>query len=296
MSGTINITRTKSMHPSSLLKLICAVVAVSFAFTARAAEPSVKPIRALYIAGGCCHDYSHQKDIIKAGLEARANISVDVIYSDDTSTHPPLPIYSNPDYAKGYDIVIHHECSADISAQAVVEGVLAPHRNGIPGVNLHCAVHSYRIGNPGQPAEPGTAHALWFEYLGLQSSGHGPQEPIEVTYTDKDHPITKTLSDWTTGKEEHYNNVKLFGKAHPLAHGKQTIKNRDGSEKTNDFVDVWTNEYHGVRVFNTTLIHNSVGVADERYLDLVTRGVLWACDKLNDRYLKPYQSGKTAPN
>jgi type 1 glutamine amidotransferase len=139
--------------------------------------------------------------------------------------------------------------------------------------------------------ELGTPHGLWFEYLGLQSSGHGPQEPIAISYTDKESPISKGLSDWTTIKEEHYNNIKIFETAHPLAHGKQTIKVKkketDGTEtvteKENDFVIAWTNIYlDKTRVFSTTIGHNNETVADDKYLDLVTNGVLWACDKLGD--------------
>ena len=49
----------------------------------------------------------------------------------------------------------------------------------------------------------------------------------------------------------------------------------------------WTNTYNGkTRVFGTTLGHNTATVADPRYLDLVTRGLLWAVDKLDDRYLR----------
>ena len=45
----------------------------------------------------------------------------------------------------------------------------------------------------------------------------------------------------------------------------------------------WTNTYMGkTRVFSTTIGHNNETVADDRYLDFVTRGALWACDKLND--------------
>ena len=34
-----------------------------------AAKPAtVKPLRALLVIGGCCHDYAAQKDILKAGL------------------------------------------------------------------------------------------------------------------------------------------------------------------------------------------------------------------------------------
>jgi type 1 glutamine amidotransferase len=53
-------------------------------------------------------------------------------------------------------------------------------------------------------------------------------------------------------------------------------------------VVVWTNRYaQNTRVFATTLGHNNDTVGDARYLDLVTRGLLWSCDKLNPTYLKP---------
>lgn len=243
-----------------------------------------KPLRLLLITGGCCHDYTNQKDVLKKGLEARANVVVDQIHSADTSTKPRLAIYGTPDYAAGYDLVIHDECAADISEQAVVEGILKPHRDGIPGVNLHCAVHSYRIGNPNDPVVPGTPHGLWFEYLGLQSSGHGPQLPIAIHFTDRNSPLVKDLGDWTTINEELYNNVRVFASARPIAHGQQVTKQKDGTPNTNDCVVAWTNEYgpKKTRVFSTTIGHNTQTVADPRYLDLVTRGVLWATGQLNE--------------
>ncbi|MFO1488566.1 MAG: ThuA domain-containing protein [Verrucomicrobiota bacterium] len=245
-----------------------------------------KPLRVLLITGGCCHDYANQKNILKAGLEARANVLVDQVYAEipkgASATKPPLPIYGNPDYAKGYDVVIHDECAADINDPAVIKGVLAPHWKGLPGVNLHCAVHSYRIGNPAERAEADSERALWFDYLGIQSSGHGPQQPITVEYLDTNHPTTQSFTNWTTINEELYNNVKVFPTATPLARGRQTVKNKDGTTKENESIVIWLNDYHGTRVFNTTLGHNNATVDDPRYLDLVTRGVLWACGKLDD--------------
>jgi len=240
------------------------------------------PIRVLLITGGCCHDYAHQKDILKKGITERANVVIEQIHTDDTSTHPPLAILGNPDYAKDFDLVIHDECAADVSDPAKVEGVLKPHRDGIPGVNLHCAMHSYRVGNPNDPVTPGTPHGLWFEYLGLQSSGHGPQEPISISFTDKKNPLTLGMSDWTTIKEEHYNNVHVFDTAQPIAHGTQVIDPKASSPHTNDFVVVWVNQYgpKKTRVFSTTIGHNNATVEDPRYLDLVTRGVLWATGHL----------------
>jgi hypothetical protein len=261
------------MSAKTILVLTAGLAVVLVARSTSAAE-GPKPLKALLIAGGCCHDYATQKDILKKGIEALANVKVDLIFVSDGSTQPKLPIYGNPDYAKGYDVVIHDECAADVNNPAVVEGVLKPHRDGIPGVNLHCAMHCYRIGNPNDPVTPGTPHGFWFEYLGLQSSGHGAQLPIAISFTDFGSAITRGLTDWTTINEELYNNIKVLEGAHPLARGEQ------GKGAS---VVVWTNLYRGkTRVFSTTIGHNNQTVEDPRYLDLVTRGVLWACGKLGD--------------
>jgi len=248
------------------------------------AAPAPAPIRVLLVTGGCCHDYARQKDILKQGLEKHANITVEQAHSADSSTRPPLPILHHPDYAKGFDVIVHDECGADISDEATVRDVLQPHLDGVPGVNLHCAMHSYRFGDPNQPAKAGTPHGLWFEYLGLQSSGHGPQEPIAIHFVDPQPPLTKGLTDWTTIPEEHYNNVQVFDTSQALARGTQIIKSRSGNQRTNDFVVAWVNQYgpKKTRVFSTTIGHNNETVSDPRYLDLVTRGVLWAAGHLKE--------------
>lgn len=72
-----------------------------------------------------------------------------------------------------------------------------------------------------------------------------------------------------------------------MARGKQTVKDKKGKESTADDIVAWTNEYNGkTRVFATTIGHNNATVADPRYLDLVTRGLLWSIDKLDDAHLK----------
>jgi hypothetical protein len=275
-------------------RLLSALLALATAVATQAplaAADAPQPLKILLITGGCCHDYAKQKDILKAGIEARANVVVDFAHSDDKSTKPPIAIYGNAEYAKGYDLVIHDECSAGINDQAVIDAVLKPHRDGLPGVNLHCAMHSYRIGNPSQPADPKTPHGQWFDFLGLQSSGHGPQEPIDLDFTTEEAAITKTLSNWTTIKEELYNNIQIYPGAKTVANGRQVVKKKtkqpDGteavSEKDEKCVVAWTNLYNGkTRVFSTTIGHNNATVEDARYLDLVTNGVLWATDKLGE--------------
>ena len=220
-----------------------------------------KPLKALLITGGCCHDYNRQKNILKQGIESRAMVEVTHVHSTDSSTKARFAIYDHPDWAKGFDIVLHDECSADVIEQPYVDNILNAHRNGLPAVNLHCAMHSYRV--PGKDD--------WFQFVGIQSASHGPQKPIDLTFVDRDHPVTKPLENWTTINEELYNNVKLFPTAHPLARGRQDL-----GKRVDDFVVVWTNQYGQGRVFSTTLGHNNETVADPRYLDMVTRGLLWA--------------------
>jgi pimeloyl-ACP methyl ester carboxylesterase/type 1 glutamine amidotransferase len=250
-----------------------AFVLTFFTLSLLAAE-APKPLRALLIAGGCCHDYGKQKDVLKEGLEARAHVQVDIVYSPDTTTRARFDIYEKPDWAKGYDVIIHDDCTSDVKDQAYVQNILNAHKT-VPAVNLHCAMHAYRVGTDD-----------WFKFVGIQSTGHGPQEPIAIQFLDTEHPITKGLTNWTTIREELYNNVKQFDTAKPLARGKQIVKQRDGSTREVDYVVAWVNDYGGTRVFSTTLGHNTATVADDRYLELVTRGLLWAANKEGARYRK----------
>jgi hypothetical protein len=253
-----------------------------------AGAAAAKPLKVLLVTGGCCHDYVKQKDLLQAGLEARAHLVIEHLHSPDKSTKPPLAHLTNPNYAAGYDLVIHDECAAGIDDPALVRNVLHPHLQGTPGVALHCAMHSFRVVKDfARPQAPGSEGGLWFDFLGLQSSRHGPQEPIRITFTDTKHPVTRGLAGWTTMKEELYNNVQppsVYPAHRALATGWQkTTNKKSGATEESEAVVVWTNEYgpKKARVFCTTLGHNNDTVADARYLDLLARGLLWAAGKLD---------------
>ena len=230
---------------------------------ASAAEAG-KPIHALLVIGGCCHDYEHQKKVLTEGISARAKVDWTVVHEGDGSTSHRMSIYEKPDWAKGYDVVVHDECFSHVKDKDFVENILRPHRAGLPAVNLHCAMHCYRVSFEN--------FKDWFEFTGLDTRGHGAQLPIAISFTQPAHAITKGMMDWTTIKEELYNNIKVWDTATPLAYGAQ------GDTK---YMVVWVNDYHGTRVFSTTLGHNTETVGDSRYLDLVTRGLLWSVKKLN---------------
>lgn len=254
---------------SSFSKLFLLSISFLAAFYQSIAAESQKPLRALLVIGGCCHDYEHQKKILSEGISARANVEWTIVHEGDGTTTHRMSIYEKPDWSKGFDVVVHDECFSDVKDKDFVENILKPHRAGLPAVNLHCAMHCYRVSFEN--------FKDWFDFTGLDSRGHGPQQPIALTFVDTSHPITKGMSNWSTIPEELYNNIKVWDTVKPLVYGEQ------GKDKN---LVAWINNYHGTRVFSTTLGHNNATVADPRYLDLVTRGLLWSLDKLDSQHLK----------
>jgi peptidoglycan/xylan/chitin deacetylase (PgdA/CDA1 family) len=251
-----------------------------------AGAQEARPIKVLIVSGGCCHNYAVQRDVLEADLKARINADVTQVFHDpkpgEKATRPALPIYGNPRYAEGYDVVLHNECAADEDDPAVLDSVLAPHRAGTPGVNLHCAMHSYRSGAWKLPVQAGAANARWFEYTGIQSSGHGPQSPVHLAAAPGGHPIAQGFAPYVTGNEELYNNLTSFGVT-PILTGTQPDA-KNPAERSQSYTVAWTHRYgpRQARVFSMTLAHNEAGIADPRYLDLLARGVLWATGHLAD--------------
>ena len=101
--------------------------------------------------------------------------------------------------------------------------------------------------------------------------------------------MVKGLPEWTTPREELYNNVRVFDGITPLISGQQPA-NPDARAADQVLTVAWTHFYGPARtrVFSTTLAHNENTMSDARYLDLVARGVLWATGHLGD-------DGKAAP-
>jgi hypothetical protein len=147
-------------------KLIAPLLTLAFAtslYLAQGADnQGPKPLRILIVAGGCCHEYDKQHLALKEGIESRLNATVDVAYNPDKTTKATFEIYKSKDWAKDFDLIIHDECSADVTDPAYVGNILNAHKAGIPAVNLHCAMHSYRWGNFKEPVTAGADNAGWY--------------------------------------------------------------------------------------------------------------------------------------
>ena len=249
----------------------------------RAAEP-VKPLHALLITGGCCHDYNRQKVIISEGVSARANVLWTLVQEGGTGTRRENikdSVYAKPEWAEGFDIVVHNECFADDADPEFIERVLAPHRGGTPAIVIHCTMHTFRA----------LKTDAFRQFLGVTSTHHGPQHPLDVNNLLPSHPIMQSFpGNWTTGNEELYAIDKIWPTTRALAQAPDKTKNAAGTwiDTAKQNTVIWINTYGKGRVFGTTLAHNNKTMSDPVYLDLLTRGLLWACDKLDDK-------GKPAP-
>ena len=238
------------------------------AFPSFAAD--TKPLKVLMITGGCCHDYENQKHILAEGISARANVEFTIVHEETEDGKKgkdhKISVYSNPDWAKGYDLILHNECFGAVVDVPFVEGIAKPHFDGVPAVVLHCSTHSYRM----------AATDEWRKMIGQKSMSHEKNRDLHVKNIKPEHPVMKGFPmEWLDKADELYKNELLYENFVPLAkaYGEDTKK---------DHNLIWVNTYGKAKVFGTTMGHNNDTMQDPVYLDLVTRGLLWACGKLTD--------------
>src|SRR5262245_50408107 len=131
MSASNRTTRSRHMSRiAELMKLntgiLAAILAASLAPTTpmQADEPASKPIKALLVLGGCCHDYKTQQELLSKGIAERARVEVAIAYDPDTTNGHLNPVYERSDWAAAYDVIIHDECSSQVKDLAVIDRIL----------------------------------------------------------------------------------------------------------------------------------------------------------------------------
>ncbi len=261
-------------------KLLCSFVLSTLVLQggtiiqAQQSKTGTAPIRALLITGGCCHDYDAQKDILMDGVSERANVVWDMVYEQFSGKEHQIGIYKHKDWAKGYDVIVHNECYGRVADDDFVNAMVKGHTDhGVGVVVLHCSIHSYREAKTDE----------YRKLIGVSSFNHGKKSPIIVTKQNRTHPVIRAVPDnWVTPEGELYNtnskahpDAKIWRSATPLAEGK--IPTTEAAQTC-----IWVNEYKGCKTFGTTIGHHNITMMDPVYLDLVTRGLLWTCGKLQD--------------
>jgi len=252
--------------------LLCCLVLSSLGSAVSADDAPAKqpPIRALLVTGGCCHDYDRQKLILTRGISARADVRWTVVHQGGTTTDTPIPLYNDPGWADGFDIVVHNECFSNVKDLAFVDRILKPHRDGTPAILIHCAMHCYRVKDD-----------RWFDFVGIRSPGHGAHYSYTVKNLRPDHPIMARFgTEFVAPKGELYHSAEVLDSATPLG---EAVRQSDGKPQ----VCVWTNDYHGTRVFGTTIGHYNETMAESKYLDMQAKGLLWAVGRDPEKDFTP---------
>lgn len=223
-------------------------------------------MRALLITGGCCHNYALQAQQLTNAVAKLAAVKWTVVMEGGNGTRAEISLYDNPDWAKGFDVVVHNECFADTTNQVYIRKITSAHKAGVPAVVIHCAMHTYRAADIDD----------WREFLGVTSRRHDHQSKYPVKLVEPRHPTLKGVSDkWVTPMDELYVIEKLWPNAKALA---TSVSEQDS--KT--YPAVWINQYGKARVFGTTYGHSDDTWRDENYLTLVSRGTLWAAGRLGE--------------
>ena len=244
------------------LRFVLAFVFASFVAAAPAAS-SAAPLRVLLITGGCCHDYDFQAKALMEGAKKFGDLTWTVVNEGGKGTRAQIPLYDNPDWAKPYDVVVHNECFADTTDADYIRKITAAHKAGKPAIVIHCAMHTYRAATIDD----------WREFLGVTSRRHDHQSEYPVKPVMGKHPALRGFPEkWTTPRDELYIIEKLWPNARALA---TSVSERDGKEHP----VIWTNEYHGTRVFGTTFGHGNATWHDPVFIEYVVRGLLWAAGR-----------------
>ena len=244
------------MKPSFLILLLAAL---SWGGCSHRA-PAARPLKALLITGGCCHNYAFQTQALTNAVARQALVEWTIVNEGGNGTKAEIPLYSRKDWAKGYDVVVHNECFADTTSPDYIRSITAVHEAGVPAVVIHCAMHTYRA----------TSIDDWRRFLGVTSRRHDHQSRYPVKKVLPGHPIVKDMpDDWRTPKDELYVIDKVWPGATPLA---TSVSEADG--KT--YPVAWINQAGKARVFGTTFGHSDDTFRDAVYLDMVSRGLVWA--------------------
>ncbi|MGB7327352.1 MAG: ThuA domain-containing protein [Rubripirellula sp.] len=221
-------------------------------------------LKILLVTGGCCHDYDFQTKAMQLAFAKHdVNAVWTVVNDGGTGTDAQIELYKNPNWADGFDVVIHNECFASTTDPDYIRSITKSHHAGANAVVIHCAMHTYRDAKIND----------WREFLGVTSRRHDHQSHYKIEVVAKDHPIMDGYpADHVSAMDELYIIEKLWPNATALA---TSVSEKDG--KT--YPVLWTNQYGKARVFGTTYGHSNETFEDEVFLKSLVKGAQWAAGK-----------------
>ena len=266
--------RTSSPRAAAALLAVVALAATAATIPVRGhsgggqAKPAAAPpIRALYVTGGGFHDFVKQETILPPGLAERIKINWTIDNTAGKSTEVLIERHKTADWARDFDVVLYNMSFSHVVDVEWIERLTRAHReSGVGAVITHGAVHSYRR----------SESKAWGELMGAFSMRHDSQRPLTVEVLAAQHPIMRGFpARWDTINEELYEVIQTWPGMTPLAQA-FSIETKKPSPV------IWTNTAGKAKVFVTSLGHNNEMMANPIYLDLVSRGLLWATGHLQE--------------
>jgi len=153
---------------------------------------------------------------------------------------------------KPFDVVVFFYTVGTINEEQK-RGVMNFVKDGKGFVGFHAAADSFR-GDPD-----------WDAFIGGHFIGHPPYRPYKVTIVDREHPITKGLSDFTVTDEQYI--LSYDCRVHVLCTAPHEGK---------PMPVAWTKSWGKGRVFYTGMGHDAKACSQEIFGTLICRGALWA--------------------
>lgn len=216
------------------------------------------------ISGGCCHDYSAQNKILIDNVAKVLPVDWTVLIEGGSGSDGRVALYETPNWANGFDVVVHNECYANVDDQKLIRQITTAHKAGVPALVIHCSLHSYRTATIDD----------WREFLGVTSKRHTRAHRISVKIDDPQSSIVKGLpAGYTTPVDELYVIEKFWPSAKALASAVSP------DDPKTSYPVMWTNDYNGTRVFGTSLGHGMETWNDAVFQDLLVRAFKWAVKK-----------------
>ncbi len=232
-----------------------AVVLSVLAMPHLARAEDAKPMKVLWCTGGGFHDYKGLQPILTKAIQQHSPLPITFTASTDPKD------WAKPGFADNYDLIVLFFSIHDPAGKPVVDNLARTIHDGKPAVVIHGTLHSYRELNQDRDA--------FCEAMGLTSVRHDTARKFATKKVSDSWIIADWPADWTTDKDELYENVKLWPNAKPLLTAYSI-------ESKKDQVVAWTNQYGKGRVFATTLGHASPTTDMESYHKLLANGLLWA--------------------
>jgi hypothetical protein len=255
---------------------ITTLICVALLLLASAQLALAGRLRAVMYVGGGFHDYKQMPADLAEQISKRADIQFDIRHIPDAA-HMAAE-FKSPSFGKDCDVIIYDICFGEAWSDGDYDAALKVATAGKPAVFIHCSMHTYRPPrnkkDPKLAEREAIADAKWHALVGMDTRVHDKYEAFS-TVKVADHPITRAFpADWRTAGDELYNTVKMMPTATPLLTAKSPISGKVHTV-------AWINDYHGTRVFCTTLGHDMKTGADPAYLQLLTNGILWTCGRLD---------------